>query len=123
MNNVSKIIQSMWIVLFGLITIYVIVWSWLYWWHFNFFGGTTIILIWYHIFTSFYSPQWWLWYLPFLIFLIESWQATGLIIVYDILNYIQCPLLFNINPHTPLLVFAVGIRTTLLILIGLLIAK
>lgn len=87
------------------------------------FGGATIILIWYHIFTSFYSPQWWLWYLPFLIFLIESWQDAGLIIVYDILNYIQFPLLFNIDPNATILIFAVGIRTTLLILMGLLIAK
>jgi len=87
------------------------------------FGGATIILIWYHIFTSFYSPQWWLWYLPFLIFLIKSWQDAGLIIVYDMLNYIQFPLLFNIDPHTTILVYTVGIRTILLILIGLLIVK
>jgi hypothetical protein len=87
------------------------------------FGGVTIILIWYHIFTSFYSPQWWLWYLPFLIFLIENWRDAGLILVYDILNYIQFPLLFNIDPNTTILVFTVSIRTILLVFIGLIIVK
>jgi hypothetical protein len=182
MNNISKKAQSALVVFFGLITIYVIVGLWFYWWRFDFFGQrlffdledimryfqliqdhwyyseiyteypplallflyggwfygfiknkknfivifiwwAIIILIWYNIFTSFYSLQWWLWYLPFLIFLIESWQDAGLIIVYNILNYLQFPLLFNINPNVTIIMFTVGISTTLLIFIGLLIVK
>ncbi|MBU1148676.1 hypothetical protein KKI23_01160, partial [Patescibacteria group bacterium] len=53
---------------------------------------TTAIFI---FFAKFYSPQWWLWLLPPLILQIDSKKEIILIIVLDLLNYWQFPVLYD----------------------------
>jgi hypothetical protein len=85
---------------------------------FQLFSAAAIVLIWYHLFTSFYSPQWWLWYLPLLVLFIRRSYDVVMLVIYDLLNYIQFPLLFNINPESQMMVVVVMIRTLLLVYIG-----
>ncbi|MBI5466346.1 MAG: DUF2029 domain-containing protein [Candidatus Kerfeldbacteria bacterium] len=49
---------------------------------------TLLLLIGLH---PFYSNQWWLWVLPFIIFVVP-WRWAWLVVVYDLLNYLQFPL-------------------------------
>ncbi len=49
------------------------------------------------IFSRIYSPQWWLWVLPFLILTVDNKVDIILIVVYDILNYITFPLVYDLT--------------------------
>jgi len=48
----------------------------------------SLVLLFFIYFCHFYSPQWWLWVLPFLIFITPS-KAWWMIFLYDVLNYLQ----------------------------------
>lgn len=52
-----------------------------------------VILI-FIIFSKFYSPQWILWFLPFLILIVSSKEII-LLVAYDIINYIAFPLIYD----------------------------
>ncbi len=50
-----------------------------------------LIVLVFILFSKFYSPQWILWFLPFLI-LVTDWKGVYLVIIYDLLNYLQYPI-------------------------------
>lgn len=54
----------------------------------------TLIFI---LFNRFYSTQWILWFLPLFILVIDSKKEIILLIIFDILNYLQFPVLMGVN--------------------------
>lgn len=47
-------------------------------------------------FTRIFSPQWWLWILPFLILTIENKFDLILVVLYDLLNYLAFPITYDL---------------------------
>ena len=73
-------------------------------------------------FNNFYSNQWWLWVLPFLTLVLST--STGwLAVLYDIVNYLQYPVLFGwwIKFNEPVgwvvLTSVVGLRNIILFIL------
>ncbi len=77
-----------------------------------------IVLLLYVLFSLYYSPQWIIWVMPLLVLWLGRWQDVILVVVYDVLNYVQFPVVYNYSSpfalEFDLLVFA---RTILLVLI------
>jgi len=46
---------------------------------------------------NFNSPQWIMWFLPLLILVIDQWWEIILLIIYDLLNFLFFPILFDIK--------------------------
>lgn len=55
----------------------------------------TLAILLFTFFSRFYSPQWVLWFFPLLILVVRNRLALGLIIVYDILNYVTFPIVWQ----------------------------
>lgn len=53
-----------------------------------------LVVLTFILFAKFYSPQWILWFLPFLVLIISSKEII-LLIAYDIINYIAFPLIYD----------------------------
>lgn len=52
------------------------------------------------LFAKFYSPQWLLWILPFLIIRAQTRRDVILIVLFDLLTYLKFPIAFDIVDHT-----------------------
>jgi hypothetical protein len=57
--------------------------------------ASILTMILFILFTRIFSPQWWLWILPFLILTIENKMDVVLIILYDLLDYAAFPLVYD----------------------------
>jgi len=69
-------------------------------------------------FSPYYSPQWFVWLLPFLILFAKTRKEFFLIVVYDIINYLQFPVAWDYFGYNSLAFdIFVFIRTILFILI------
>jgi hypothetical protein len=56
---------------------------------------TAVALLFLVGFQSFYSNQWWIWVVPFLVFVVPPGKRW-LVVVYDLLNYLQTPICLEI---------------------------
>lgn len=69
------------------------------------------------LFAKYYSPQWLLWIVPFLILRIKSTRDVVLVILFDLLTYLKFPLAFDMADQTKFGVFDVLIIVNVLFLI------
>lgn len=71
------------------------------------------------LFSRINSPQWFLWLIPFLLLSITNKKDYWLVVFYNLITYVFCPIIFNIygNSSTPLKFLAGIIYIILVILI------
>lgn len=75
------------------------------------------LLIYIH-FSVYYSPQWILWVLPLFVFFIRTKREVLILVAYDIMNYVQCPLTWNAaGPQSVPFSMMVIIRSILLVVL------
>ena len=67
------------------------------------------------IFSRIYSPQWWLWALPFLILSIDKLTDLCLIVGYDILNYITFPVIYDLTGRESLICLTLNVLGLLIL--------
>lgn len=84
---------------------------------------SAVLIIIFILFCPIYSPQWILWFLPLLLLIANSKKFIFLIITYDFFNYLQFPILYNINCYSYIFNIIVIARSIILILIILEIVK
>lgn len=58
--------------------------------------AVTISLLIFILFTRIFSPQWWLWVLPFLIITSNTKVDLSLIVLYDLIDYVAFPVLYDL---------------------------
>jgi hypothetical protein len=75
-----------------------------------------LVLLLYIQFSTYYSPQWIIWLLPFFIFFFRARRELYVFIAYDIINYVQYPLAGNtIGPQSDAFNMIVLVRSILLV--------
>ncbi|MBN2678068.1 MAG: hypothetical protein JXR32_08385, partial [Anaerolineaceae bacterium] len=52
--------------------------------------------------TRIFSPQWWLWVLPFLVLTYDQFLDLILIVIYDLVNYATFPVAYDISGRASL---------------------
>ncbi len=79
--------------------------------------GSVVSFLVFIIFSRIYSPQWWLWALPFLILSIDNITDVWFIVGYDILNYITFPVIYDLTGRESLICLTLNILGLLILFI------
>jgi hypothetical protein len=69
------------------------------------------------LFSRIWSPQWFLWLVPFLIISARSMKTVCLIMAYDLITYLSFPILFNFYGSSSYQLQASGLLTYLILFI------
>ncbi|MFH1565160.1 MAG: hypothetical protein ABIC82_04935 [bacterium] len=84
---------------------------------------SAVLIMVFILFCPIFSPQWIIWFLPLLVLTADTKKLVFLIIFYDLINYLQFPILHNINYSSYIFNIVVVIRSIFLIFIILEISK
>lgn len=83
----------------------------------TFFLTATLCILSVVLFNTFYSPQWHLWWAPLLLLASPNKTLLFLIIAHDLINYLQFPILFDVDPFGISYGVVVLLRTALFLLL------
>lgn len=85
---------------------------------------SSFVILLYILFSPYYSPQWFVWLLPLFILVFRGdLKMVGLIVFYDLLNYLQFPVVYNYLGFVSVpFNIVVLVRTMLLVVFLLLVA-
>lgn len=83
----------------------------------NLLAWSTAAILSFMLFAKYYSPQWLLWILPFLILRAATRRDVVMIIVFDLFTYLKFPLVYDLADQTRFGMFDILIYINLLLLI------
>jgi hypothetical protein len=88
------------------------------------YAWSALSILCFMLFSKFYSPQWILWVMPFLILWISNSRQAWAIVAFDVVTYLYFPIAFrNVDLSSIWFGLAIGIKNFLLILLMVLLVR